>query len=156
MEELEAITIPLGGRRGEGLYTIVDGDYDGEWFSTIKWYLNNHGYVQGKLDGKTVALHKLVCGSKKGLVVDHINRNKLDNRSCNLRFVTHRDNLLNSDRSDNVLTRDKGATRKTTRISTPESKRKKSIYDKKRYLLIREHKLRQQRERYHKMKTLQN
>ena len=31
----------------------------------------------------------------EGLETDHINRDKLDNRRENLRFVTHRENLLN-------------------------------------------------------------
>ena len=34
-------------------------------------------------------MHILLLGKKKGLEIDHINGNKLDNRRENLRFVKH-------------------------------------------------------------------
>lgn len=44
---------------------------------------------------KGEAIHRLIMGSKKGHEVDHKNRNKLDNRRSNLRFLTHQENLRN-------------------------------------------------------------
>lgn len=80
-------------------YTLVDGDYDGEYFSQFKWYLNPNGYAYRNIytENKTKfsMLHKEVCKTPKGLWVDHINRNKLDNRSCNLRWVTPSESALN-------------------------------------------------------------
>jgi hypothetical protein len=32
-------------------------------------------------------MHRLIAGACKGAVVDHINRNRLDNRRCNLRLT---------------------------------------------------------------------
>lgn len=53
-------------------------------------------YPTISLNGKNVRVHKIVMGdSPDGLEIDHINRNKLDNRKINLRFVTHADNLRN-------------------------------------------------------------
>jgi hypothetical protein len=42
-----------------------------------------------------VRLHALIIGDKPGLTIDHINRNGLDNRKCNLRHVTQSDNIRN-------------------------------------------------------------
>ena len=41
-------------------------------------------------------LHRLITGARKGQVVDHINRNTLDNRRKNLRIGTQSLNLKNS------------------------------------------------------------
>ena len=47
-------------------------------------------------DSRTIRVHEVVVGKAPvGLETDHINRNKLDNRKSNLRFITHADNLRN-------------------------------------------------------------
>lgn len=44
-------------------------------------------------------MHRFIMGDKPGLVIDHINRDKLDNRRENLRHVTRSENAKNVDRS---------------------------------------------------------
>lgn len=51
-------------------------------------------------------MHRLVLEAKKGEIVDHINRNKLDNRRKNLRIATAKLNALN--RSSQGLSKYKG------------------------------------------------
>lgn len=46
--------------------------------------------------GVTVYMHRAILGAPKGMEVDHINGNGLDNRRSNLRLVTRRQNTINA------------------------------------------------------------
>lgn len=73
---------------------IIDKN-DVEIARKIKWCVGGNGYVSNR---KVGYLHHMLLPKKDGFVVDHINRNKLDNRRTNLRYLTHRTNLLNNSR----------------------------------------------------------
>ncbi len=100
----------------QGKKVLID-DIDEHIFRQYKWHINDSGYVvwRGNKDGKkqTVRLHRLIAQPKNGLVVDHINRNKLDNRRSNLRCVTQAVNLKNRDDVENA----KGYYHSNSRIS---------------------------------------
>lgn len=58
--------------------------------------------VSSKHDANEIKLHRYLTKCPKGLVVDHINHNPLDNRRENLRIITMRGNSVNqSNRKDN-------------------------------------------------------
>lgn len=59
------------------------------------WHVDSKGYAHGGTSNKRFRLHNLLMNPSKGMVVDHINRNKLDNRRCNLRLVTNQENQFN-------------------------------------------------------------
>jgi len=84
----------------KGASTIVDDELYEE-LKSKKWYLHSQGYaVRGIYNPKTKKndfqmLHNYIIKPPLGLWVDHINRNKLDNRKRNLRLCTISQNNLN-------------------------------------------------------------
>ena len=72
---------------------------DAHLLNEYRWKSHRYGdglfYVSAWSGGKTVYLHRLITGVKRGEIVDHINGDGLDNRRVNLRIVSHRINLAN-------------------------------------------------------------
>ena len=60
---------------------------------------NKDGYAKTSIKGTSKAYHQLALQYEKGLVADHINRKRLDNRLSNLRIVSIRVNATNMTRS---------------------------------------------------------
>ena len=87
---MKVITLP------NSLKTLVD-DLDFEYLNQWKWYVNSNGYVARKLkNGKHERLHRAIMNPPKGMDVDHINKNKLDNQKVNLRICNRSENNLNT------------------------------------------------------------
>lgn len=81
-----------------GIEFQVDKDFIGE-YRHYRWTLLNSGYVSttnwdpALKRPVTQTVHRMVTGKPpEGMVVDHINNNKLDNRLHNLRFITQQEN----------------------------------------------------------------
>lgn len=79
--------------------------------SERRWYLvkshrNSKGYARAF--GPSCLMHRLIIGAPKGSLVDHINRNGLDNRLVNLRLCTSRENAANSTSRRGSTSRFKG------------------------------------------------
>lgn len=91
-----------------GKNAIVD-DSDWERLSKEKWYQHNCGYaVRKPRGGPTIYMHREILSCPDGLVIDHINRDPLDNRRSNLRTVKHYVNLQNRPKQKNNTTGFKG------------------------------------------------
>ena len=82
-----SVNLCLTGRNGAYKHTIIDDDDITKVLQfTTKWHLRSDGYVASKHNA--LGLHRFIMDAKKGEEVDHINRDKLDNRKSNLRITT--------------------------------------------------------------------
>lgn len=81
----------------QGQVALID-DVDWERVSQFRWHavwVYNTYYAATTADGKRLYLHRFLTDAPKGMEVDHINGDGLDNRRENLRLCRHRDNLRN-------------------------------------------------------------
>ena len=70
---------------------------DWEKWKEYCWIENtSNGYAETTINGKKQKYHYHLLENKNGYIRDHINRNKLDNRSLNLRYATKHANSLNT------------------------------------------------------------
>jgi len=79
---------------------------------------------------KSISLSRYIMRAVKGELVDHKNRNPLDNRRCNLRIVNTRQNMLNRIMKN-----------KTGLISVSTYKDKKQFYVRTQFITKEGHKL---------------
>ncbi len=82
---------------------MVDDD-DYWWLMKFHWYYSaSTGYARANIGGgKKANLHQLLLPRVAGLMADHINRNKLDNRRVNLRLVNKSENNRNRTQHNNT------------------------------------------------------
>lgn len=90
----DVVQIPLSGIHGLGKYALIDKE-DLEKVSKFKWHINDMGYAVNRHKGKNLRMHRLVNQTPEGMVTDHKNGDRLDNRKSNLRTVTQKQNANN-------------------------------------------------------------
>jgi hypothetical protein len=86
-------------RVAKGLVALID-DENLSLVMPYRWRENKYGYAVSEIYGpdstkKVVFMHRLITNAVKGQIVDHINRDRLDNRRSNLRFVDKSQNRWN-------------------------------------------------------------
>lgn len=111
-----------------GLLTEVD-DANFEWLNQWRWYLSSSGYatrtqyVKGsgrkKQKNKIIRMHRLITNAPDGLLTDHIDGDKLNNRRSNLRLATHTENHQNRGKQDNNTSGYKGVFLHNPKLKKP-------------------------------------
>lgn len=96
--------------------TVLVDDEDYESLSQRNWQIDKDGYAYSVVTlspykHKNKTMHRILTNARKNQLVDHINRNKLDNRRENLRLCNRSGNVTNvGKRSDGIYSKFKGVT----------------------------------------------
>lgn len=94
--------IALSGKRGHGLFALVDDEDYGK-LASYSWHLSRI-YARrtervvlsdGRVTAKGTFMHRQIMKPKPGEETDHINGDGIDNRRANLRIVNRLQNAKN-------------------------------------------------------------
>ena len=85
-----------------GLEAVIDAAdahlvIDRNWSALVTEYGHAYATTSKRVgdEGREQLMHRHITGCAKGLEVDHIDGNGLNNRRANLRVCTHRENMAN-------------------------------------------------------------
>lgn len=89
-----------------GKYIICDDEMF-EYLIEYKWAMRKDGYVSAYItgtgrNGSKALVHRVIANCPIGMVVDHIDGNKLNNQKSNLRICTQGQNLMNKRKTRGV------------------------------------------------------
>lgn len=73
-----------------------------------RWNVDKDNYVVSSHPLPRIKLHNLILPHINGVLIDHIDRNPLNNQKLNLRFCNHSENLANSKLNKNNSSGHKG------------------------------------------------
>lgn len=77
----------------KGKFALVD-DEDFEKLNKHKWCFDGQ-YAQRRENKKAMRMHRVILDVPDGMMVDHIDGNKLNNQKTNLRICTNAENTMN-------------------------------------------------------------
>lgn len=105
----DVIKFPIYKKNGTiRCYTLIEAR-DLKRVSTHTWSLMGRNYIKARIDGKDIYLHRFIMNqTDPNIIVDHINRDSLDNRRSNLRLANRNQNAFNRKKSLNKSSQYKG------------------------------------------------
>ena len=87
--------LPIHNKNKELVAKVIVSEIDWKWLMQHKFYLEKNGYARTRIGKSRIYIHRLIMKPENEMVVDHINRNRLDNRRENLRIITLAENAQN-------------------------------------------------------------
>lgn len=100
------IQVPLSGLAGAGRFALID-NADFELVSRYTWhYRDGYALTKAIWKGKKreVRMHRLIADCDDShVIIDHKNRNRLDNQRHNLRWYTPTQNANNRETSRHII-----------------------------------------------------
>lgn len=105
-----SVLVPLQN----GMFAIVDAD-DAERVLAFNWTATkpstgNQWYAHRNDGGRGVRMHRFILGDDCPPIVDHIDRNGLNNRKSNLRAVSAHESVVNRERMKPTVSGYRGVT----------------------------------------------
>ena len=88
-------------RLGALLYAMVD-DEDYAAVSAFHWHLNSVGFAKSCTAEGNRFMHRMILEAPRDKIVEHVNKNGLDNRKENLRLYPLDINLRRHDRKRHI------------------------------------------------------
>lgn len=112
---MHLISLPLNGKHGKGKSVVIAR----QWLDEVSKYTwravpgvnTTYAYTQitiGDGEQTSLAMHDLIMRPPKGMKVDHIDGDGLNNEPSNLRVVTHSQNMMNRRPNRNSSSKYKG------------------------------------------------
>ena len=99
MENSGIHEIPLYNKKRDIVGHAIVDECDWENARKHKWHMHL-GYAYGQINKVNIFLHHFIHGKPDhGYVIDHKNRNRLDNRRENLREITYSENAKNKSKN---------------------------------------------------------
>lgn len=82
----------------QGKTTLVD-DTDFDFLNQFKWHVQKSksraGYINWYAKKQNISMAEMIIGKIKGLEIDHLDGDGLNNQRKNLRHITHKENCNN-------------------------------------------------------------
>lgn len=87
--------IIIADKNGDEIERAIIDIEDVERVKDFRWTDNGNGYIRTFNRTTPVYLHRFIMDAPDGMDIDHINKNRLDNRKSNMRVVQHYINCHN-------------------------------------------------------------
>jgi hypothetical protein len=101
--EIGDAIIPIKNQDGVIIDNVLVND--DMWHKCMQYaWTKNDKYYNGSVNGKLTKIHRFIMNAKPGDIVDHIDKNPQNNKTCNLRFSTATKNAHNKTKSQNAST----------------------------------------------------